>query len=686
MFMALVRWRACVGLVWAAAAALLLCLPVCAQTVTQTSAFSFVHNGSVSTGLVSLGGTFTNSVATSPTATTFPRFDPTLGTLTGAAVTVTTTTSTFAIASTGLLSLASSGTATRTFAYAVSSGTATGSGSNAVTSTGSALLTLLSSVAFEIGGAPLASTTTFSAAADLAALTGSGTVSVSLTGTDFISVTAGISALNGAGLAGSGTYAGSIKVVYTYTPFTLAGYVYNDVDRNGFMGAGEAGTGLALYAKLVPDATPAGPALQAVAVNATTGFYTMGVSSGIYRIVIDDNATLSDVTPAVVPSGWTALQQSSLLMTGVDVWTNVFNQNFGLVHATAITGRLFRDDGAGSGTANDGIANGAEASLAGLSIRLIDSSNAVLDSATSRNDGSYRLFVPSTVANGAVLRVQETNLPSQLSTGASIGSSGGVYSRTTDAITLSYAAGAGLSGLDFGDVPSPTLAADAAQSAVPGSTVFYGHRFTASSNGQVVFTASHVSSPAIAGWSELVYLDANQNGRLDAGEAPVSGAISVVTGQSVFLVVKTFIPEAAPLGARTQGTLRADMSFSNAAPALTQSLVVYEVTDVMTATSANLVLTKAVDKASAVPGSVLVYSLSFTNGGSTNIANVVVFDATPAYTKFVSATLTGVPSSLGTPVAVLPTAGSAGTLRWTFPGVLPPSATGTLQFTVSIDP
>src|SRR5262249_52379775 len=149
--------------------------------------------------------------------------------------------------------------------------TSTGSDSNSVTNSGAGLVTLLGSGTSEIGGAPLAKTTQFTAATDLAQWSGSGSASVSITATDTLAVTTLVSLFNGAGFTGSGTYSGSVTVTYTFTPWAVSGYVYKDADHNSFRGSTEVGTGLTLYAKVLNESSPAGPALQATTVDPSTG-------------------------------------------------------------------------------------------------------------------------------------------------------------------------------------------------------------------------------------------------------------------------------------------------------------------------------------------------------------------------------------------------------------------------------
>ncbi|HKR96423.1 MAG TPA: hypothetical protein VJW55_13705, partial [Candidatus Angelobacter sp.] len=87
----------------------------------------------------------------------------------------------------------------------------------------------------------------------------------------------------------------------------------------------------------------------------------------------------------------------------------------------------------------------------------------------------------------------------------------------------------------------------------------------------------------------------------------------------------------------------------------------------------------------ALPGANLTYTLTFTNDSSGAISNIVVNDATPAYTIFVSAACGApLPLSLTGCSVTTPAAGQTGNIQWTFTGTLNPSQTGTVTFVVKI--
>jgi uncharacterized repeat protein (TIGR01451 family) len=467
---------------------------------------------------------------------------------------------------------------------------------------------------------------------------------------------------------------------------SLSGFVYEDANRNLQKDAAEHGTGLTLFAKLVPTNTPAGPAIQAVAVNPVSGAYTFtGLSVDVYAIVIDDNSSLADVTPAM-PAGWTGTEYPGLARTVVAVpGVDIPNQNFGLIHALGISGRVFRDNGAGGGTAHDGVANGAETGLAGVTVKLTDATGAtVYDTVTTDGGGFYSLLVPASVPNGATLKVVEINPAATLSVSGAAGTTGGSYDRATDTVTFNYASGTAYSGVNFGDVPVNTFVNDGQAAGLPGTFVVFPHTFTAGSAGQVTFSVASAPSPALTGWTPVLYRDLNCNGVLEPGEPVLSGAVTVSADDRVCILVKEFIPVAAPFNAQDQLTVTAAFTYTGASPALNATLTRTDLATVGNPTTAGLTLLKTVDKPSALPGETITYTITYQNQSSDVLSNVVIYDETPAFTVFSAAAAGALPANLTAVTITSPGVGSAGAVRWTFTGTLAPGASGTVSYSVTL--
>jgi uncharacterized repeat protein (TIGR01451 family) len=221
---------------------------------------------------------------------------------------------------------------------------------------------------------------------------------------------------------------------------------------------------------------------------------------------------------------------------------------------------------------------------------------------------------------------------------------------------------------------------------LPGTTLFYPHSFTAASGGSVTFTTSSTQTPALGGWTATLYRDLNGNGILDPADPAITSAIPVNPGETISILVKTFIPTNAPLGAKDQTTVSAAFNYSAANPALSGTLLTrQDVTTVGNPTTAGLTLTKAVDKPTALPGEVITYTVTYQNTSTDILRNVIIYDSTPAFTTFVSGANGPLPADLSGVAFNSPAVGGTGAMRWTFAGTLKPGGTGTVTFQVKVD-
>jgi uncharacterized repeat protein (TIGR01451 family) len=466
----------------------------------------------------------------------------------------------------------------------------------------------------------------------------------------------------------------------------VSGFVYSDVNTNNVKDSGEAGTGQTLFAKLISGGT----AQQVVTVNPVTGAYAFApVVPGSYTIIVDNNNTNSDITPTI-PSGWVGTEQPTQTKNIVAASTAFINQNFGLNNGTKLIGRVFQDNGIASGIANDGIPNGGEIGIAGVTVRLTNCSATTYASTTTDGSGSYTLVVPSTVTTGATLCVIQTKPSGYIETGGSAGtttSASGTYSRVTSTTTFSFAPGVSHTGINFGNVPVNTFSTDSLQTILPGATVNYPHTFVAGSGGSVVFTTSAAALPAgVSGWSEVLYRDTNCNGQLDAGEPSLTGAISLNAGDQVCVIVKEFVPAGIPIGAQNLVTVTAAFTYTNATPTLNASLTRTDTTIVGSASGAGLKLVKSVNLTSALPGATLIYTITYKNDSTGPLSTLAVSDTTPAFTSFVSAACGTTPANLtACTVATNPIVGGTGSIAWTFTGTLAPGSQGSVTFSVVVN-
>jgi uncharacterized repeat protein (TIGR01451 family) len=476
-------------------------------------------------------------------------------------------------------------------------------------------------------------------------------------------------------------------VITTTRGVMVSGFAYLDSNRNLRKDAGEAGTGLNLFAKIHPVVPPGGPAWQAAAVEPATGAYGLSnIVAGIYCIVLDDNSSTNDVIPTL-PPGWIGTEMPAQLRTNVVVSAvDVPDQNFGLANLGRFSGRVFKDSGDGGGTANDGQINGAEVGLASVTVRLTDPSGSIVhDTAITDGNGDYTLVLPASLTNGTALSVREMNPAGHRSTGGSPGNTGGAYDRVADAISFTLVVGTTYTGVNFGDVPENSFVPNGMQSGLPGSIAVYPHTFTAGSAGQVSFVSSNQPNPSLSGWSHVLHLDVNCNGQLDAAEPMLINPIAVTVGQQVCILVKETIPLNAPLNAVDVVTVTATFDYLGSNPALSVNHFVTDRTTVGSPTSAGLTLVKSADKATALPGEIITYTVIYANTSSQPLRNIVLYDSTPAFTTFVSATNGPLAPDLTGVVINAPAGGSAGPVNWTFGGSLAPGRSGTVSFQVELE-
>jgi uncharacterized repeat protein (TIGR01451 family) len=236
-----------------------------------------------------------------------------------------------------------------------------------------------------------------------------------------------------------------------------------------------------------------------------------------------------------------------------------------------------------------------------------------------------------------------------------------------------------------------TFVPSGAQTALPGTVVFYPHTFTAGLAGSVSFATSAVITPATPGWTQLIYRDTNCNGVLDGveGNAQLTAAVAVVAGDTVCIVVKDSIPATAAYNSLNRITVTATFG--------AQTLTVQDVTTVGAVAGAGLTLAKSVRNVTlgggastantARPNDVLEYTITYTNTSPGLLSSIVVTDPTPAFTLFVAAACPAPPPNLTScTVTASPAVGATGSVVWTLGGSLLSNGSGSVTYQVRVAP
>lgn len=162
-----------------------------------------------------------------------------------------------------------------------------------------------------------------------------------------------------------------------------------------------------------------------------------------------------------------------------------------------------------------------------------------------------------------------------------------------------------------------------------------------------------------------------------AGAVSLAGG-TIAAGGTCSLAVDVTVPATGSYG-NTSGGVVSTQTASTGFPSNTATLA-SNVTE--------LALAKAVDRAQALPGEAILYTITYRNGGTTTLSSIRIQDGVPANTTFVSGgCTTPLPAALTScALTTAPAAGGTGPLEWTFGGTLSPGGTGTVTFTVRVDP
>ncbi|MFH1498952.1 MAG: isopeptide-forming domain-containing fimbrial protein, partial [Verrucomicrobiota bacterium] len=214
---------------------------------------------------------------------------------------------------------------------------------------------------------------------------------------------------------------------------TVSGFVFNDTNPNGTKDGFEdwlTGTPVVVNLVRASDNTVFGSAN--VAIGAGDYEFT-NVPPGDFRIIVTN---APGQTTAVAPPSWLFRNpptgSQNITVAGADLE----DRNFAIFRGRTLAGRVFRDNGAGGGAANNGTQTGGEPGIGNVTVRLLSAGLTILDTAQTNGSGDFLLRIPADTADGATLIVEEINPPVHRSTGADVGDSGGTYNIVTDRLTF----------------------------------------------------------------------------------------------------------------------------------------------------------------------------------------------------------------------------------------------------------
>ncbi|WP_051536842.1 GEVED domain-containing protein [Shewanella marina] len=387
---------------------------------------------------------------------------------------------------------------------------------------------------------------------------------------------------------------------------------------------------------------------------------------------------------------------------------------FELINHILLSGIVFDDNGLGNATlAHNGIQDGNEIGIGDVMLTLTLNDVAVngfntgdiIKSVTTAGNGAYQFnldidfsdknIILSTVEQATWIDISEANVTSiPQVTSASV---------TDGTMSVTASAGNNLTGLNFGKVASPTFDTDNFTEIEPGTFVLFRHKFTALTSGVVVFNID-LNNGLPNNWTVNLFEDINCNGQIDGMDAPLTPInVDINTRSEVCLTAKVVVPADAKINQTLSYDIVADMTFAddaNTNHGITRTPTNTDSTRATYDGAGTLALNKTVRNITqgggvtttnfAKPGDILEYVISFTNSGSGDISNVVLFDTIPPFTKLNTAVTCGsaIPTNNSCTVESPSTnnsAGYQGDIRWKLNSTLAAGESGTVSYQVKVD-
>jgi uncharacterized repeat protein (TIGR01451 family) len=183
---------------------------------------------------------------------------------------------------------------------------------------------------------------------------------------------------------------------------------------------------------------------------------------------------------------------------------------------------------------------------------------------------------------------------------ATSANNGAIFDEITDTVTVNGA-------------PAVTITPDRNGTGTAGGTIRYQHTVTNTGNVDDTFMLSALSSN---GWSYAFF---------DLANNPIA-SVTLVAGATQDIVVQISIPGGVAVGTIETGTITVTGNGTGATDSAT---------DVTTIVAGNLVLVKSVNPAgNQAPGTELTYTTDYSNVGTADLTNIVVYDAIPAWTQY----------------------------------------------------
>ena len=437
-------------------------------------------------------------------------------------------------------------------------------------------------------------------------------------------------------------------------------------------------------------------------VSATVAF-TAGYHTLSYRILNQNTQGGSAEVAQGLYGAIGILYNGNCNVAGFDAWVN--NQipaSINIIEKpqVTITGQVFEDNGASTGTSNayNGIKDAGELAIADSTVTINNCTNTTAIATTQTNaNGEYTFNLLPTALPAGNFCIAQKNLDGYSSVSGTTG-----YNRVTDQITVSNTGASSYANHNFGDARlNAILTEDGQQTIIAGGVADYPHRLTA----QSVLTVTSLGQTSTqqpanstdAPWQSLLYRDLNCNGKVDAGENLISASLplSLKANEQVCLVQRVYAPATASMGAQHIGQLQASFNVALVNPTETITGTSIKRQDTTLLGSAGLSMQKMVRSVASCPstaadttaftannqaqsGGYLEYEITYRNNSLKNLVDISIKDTVPVGTVFQSN------GCNVTPAGTCTASKTGDALLWQNTGTLLPSQQGKVRFCVQI--
>jgi uncharacterized repeat protein (TIGR01451 family) len=288
----------------------------------------------------------------------------------------------------------------------------------------------------------------------------------------------------------------------------------NDQTRN----PGEPGLGgitVDLYRDTNGDGAADGSPIASAVTDASGAYIFTGIAAnGANDYVVSMNTGQSGLT------GYIATTSTLFYYANLPSGATRVDADFGFRNPSStftITDGVWLDNGAGGGTANDGIKNGSEAGIAGVTVSLLNSGGSIIASTASAADGTFSF---SGVPGGANYRWRITD---------DLGILNDYFGTTASALSGEFQMPGNLSGNLTYITPSDIRHFGYNQTRSIGDTVFNDN---GAGGGTVNNAIQDGAEPGIVGVTVQLYQDVNNDGVFQPGGLDGSAYATQVTDAS----------------------------------------------------------------------------------------------------------------------------------------------------------